>query len=239
MYRRRKYGGRLRRTYRRSTGGLPVRSVRKQLFSRSVRRITRNDAETKFNLVQLNLTVFNNRLWFLSTFGQGLAQGTTEVTRLGSKITVQTLSFDYTVVFNQNAGELVSIPNVFAVRCMVLYPRKGLDNNYLTQANVLNQNLPGVYNRPDPSRFFVLYDSRKYVKAKLNDPNDNYGAVHYYVNFKFNKKFPYIFNYDAAAIDNSVRKQPLIYMTCPLVAANVVLSNLAVSGYTCMSFKDM
>jgi len=222
------------------------RFVRSKRFTRRVRRIARGTvwkmAETKFYTQPVSITP-NTAGAYAKSFFDGLDQGIGTNARVGSKIVIKKWGFKLQSLFNWNSfdsNQYVGAANA-RFRVMVLYPRKSVTTPDLT--SYLTPTVPGLYDRPDPTRFMVLYDKFRLISdshpyVRLNDieyPLTGGGTKSHYT-FKFFKSRPLVLNYGSGTVIN---REPILYITCDLLPiGDDEGSSVFFGGYVSASYKD-
>lgn len=195
------------------------RGVKRTGFRRRVRAVVYRMSETKYHI---NVVEHDDQTSVptVESFSDGLSQGITSVTRIGSQIKVKRLTF--------NIWAAMSLANAGAeyawVRVLVVYPRKGVDDqSALTDINLLAWNTP-----PNPTTLMTLYDKCLPI-ARVSS-----ATIPCVRRFHWSKRVRYQFNFDQAG---AVKREPVIVVLTNLSNSNEATINFI--GYKRMSFKDM
>lgn len=195
------------------------RGVKRTGFRRRVRAVVYRMSETKYHILPVS---HDDQISVptVESFSDGLAQGITAVTRIGTNIKVKRLTFKIWA-----AMSLADRGAEYAwARVLVIYPRKGVDDqSALTDINLIGWNVP-----PNPTTLMTLYDKLLPIGRTAEG---NLPAVRC---FKWTKRVRYQFNFDAAG---AVKREPVIVMLTNLSGSNDASINFI--GYKRLSFKDM
>lgn len=211
---------RTRRTLRRR---MRFRRSRRPL-RRIIRRVVHNMPETKFYVQPIGPLGVQNTPIF-QNFYNGLPQGNTAVTRVGSQITSHRISYRLHLDFSFVAGGAVE----GTIRVLVVWPRRQVSNVQL-QATLSTITMTSVI---DPTIAYVLSD-RTAVLSTPVAANGSIGGSPSERTIKWGKKQRGPMQYDIA---NNTGRSPHLVLVSSL--PTVPLSTFTVTGYIRLSYKDM
>lgn len=214
-----------RKRYRRFSKKRTFRSKRRFGLSRRIKKTVMNMSQTKFKITTVSTTISTGGN-YEAVWGNNISVGTGGEQRVGSQISVVKISFDIQCIYNRG----VAGANNGFIRCMVLWPRKGLSTGDIsTYATATN---PGIFARADPDQTLTLYDKRVLL---TNTNSTTPGAGQITARFRFSKYCKMMkCNYEdlTGTLDN----MPIIYIASD---ANPLTDSHTVIGTYSISYKNI
>lgn len=186
-----------------------------------IRRTVVRMAETKFFIQNLPTPTRAGGTPSFLNFFDNLVQGTTAITRIGSQIRPQRLSFRFHLLFNFVVGSFEDA----TIRIVVMSPRKGQDNDAIINAN----NASTVSTAIDPTLTVVHYDKNFALQS-----SNAAGGSPAERTIRFIKRWGGTIQY---TVGNAVPRG-LLVMFVSNIGPGPLVSDIQLSGHLRMSYKD-